>query len=135
MPPQMAAIANACDQIDWPPHYELGWRRGRGVQALDDGQRQRQADGDGGALAEGALDLDGPAQGVDGKLPVQTRIDAMAAQYVEAVRSVEPDGPYRLGGFSGGGVIAFEMAQQLTRAGQRIALLGSMNGSENAVPW
>ena len=67
------------------------------------------------------------AQGVDGRLPVQTSIEAMAAQYVEAVRSVDPDGPYRLGGFSGGGVIAFEMAQQLTAAGARIALLGMID--------
>lgn len=67
------------------------------------------------------------AQGVDGKLPVQTSIEAMAAQYVEAVRSVDPDGPYRLGGFSGGGVIAFEMAQQLTAAGERIGLLGMID--------
>lgn len=67
------------------------------------------------------------AQGVDGKLPFHTTIEAMAAQYVEAVRSVDPHGPYQLAGFSGGGVIAFEMAQQLTRAGAKIALLGMID--------
>jgi thioesterase domain-containing protein/acyl carrier protein len=67
------------------------------------------------------------AQGVDGRLPAQTSIEAMAAQYVEAVRSVDPHGPYRLAGFSGGGVIAFEMAQQLVKAGASIALLGMID--------
>jgi thioesterase domain-containing protein/acyl carrier protein len=57
------------------------------------------------------------AQGVDGRLPPLSSVEAMAAQYVEAVRSVDSTGPYRLAGYSGGGVIAFEMAQQLRRAG------------------
>jgi acyl transferase domain-containing protein/thioesterase domain-containing protein/acyl carrier protein len=67
------------------------------------------------------------AQGVDGWLPVLTSIEAMAAQYIEAIRSVDPHGPYRLAGFSGGGVIAFEMAQQLIQAGASIALLGMID--------
>ena len=47
----------------------------------------------------------------------------MAADYVEAIRSVQPQGPYLLGGWSFGGLVAFEMAQQLTRLGQKIAML------------
>lgn len=57
------------------------------------------------------------AQGVDGRLPPLTTVEAMAAQYVEAIRTVDPTGPYRLAGYSGGGVIAYEMAQQLRREG------------------
>ncbi|WP_440480599.1 thioesterase domain-containing protein [Ramlibacter tataouinensis] len=57
------------------------------------------------------------AQGVDGRLPPLSSVEAMAAQYVEAIRSVDPVGPYRLAGYSGGGVIAYEMAQQLVQAG------------------
>ncbi len=60
------------------------------------------------------------AQGVDGRLPPLPTIEAMAAQYVEAVRSVDPEGPYRLAGYSGGGVIAWEMAQQLRAAGAQV---------------
>jgi amino acid adenylation domain-containing protein len=45
-------------------------------------------------------------------------IEEMAAQYVEAVRSVQPEGPYRLGGWSLGGVIAQEMALQLWESGR-----------------
>ena len=67
------------------------------------------------------------AQGVDGHLPTLSTIQAMAAQYVEAIRSVDPYGPYQLVGYSAGGVIAFEMAQQLKRAGAEIALLGMID--------
>lgn len=60
------------------------------------------------------------AQGVDGRLPPLPTVEAMAAQYVEAIRTVDPAGPYRLAGYSGGGVIAYEMAQQLVRAGATV---------------
>ncbi|MGZ5846836.1 MAG: KR domain-containing protein, partial [Ramlibacter sp.] len=60
------------------------------------------------------------AQGVDGRLPPLTSVEAMATQYVEAIRAVDPTGPYRLAGYSGGGVIAYEMAQQLRRGGAEV---------------
>ncbi|MBK0394479.1 type I polyketide synthase [Ramlibacter algicola] len=60
------------------------------------------------------------AQGVDGRLAPLQSIEAMAAQYIEAIRSVDPTGPYRLAGYSGGGVIAYEMAQQLRRDGAQV---------------
>jgi acyl transferase domain-containing protein/thioesterase domain-containing protein len=67
------------------------------------------------------------AQGVDGRLQPLATIEAMAAQYVEAIRSIDANGPYRLAGYSGGGLIAFEMAQQLTRAGSQVALLAMID--------
>jgi thioesterase domain-containing protein len=51
------------------------------------------------------------------------RIEAMAARYVREIRSLQPKGPYLLGGYSAGALIAFEMAQQLRGAGERVALL------------
>jgi thioesterase domain-containing protein len=63
------------------------------------------------------------AQGVDGKRAPLGRIEEMAALYVAAVRRQQPEGPYLIGGFSAGGVIAFEMARQLHRAGQAVDLL------------
>ncbi|HUG25488.1 polyketide synthase [Piscinibacter sp.] len=63
------------------------------------------------------------AQGVDGRLPALATIEEMAAQYVEAIRAVQPRGPYRLAGYSAGGVIALEMAQQLKSAGAVTDLL------------
>jgi surfactin family lipopeptide synthetase C len=48
-------------------------------------------------------------------------IEEMAAQYLEEVRRVQPDGPYLLGGWSFGGVVAFEMARQLQKVGQEVS--------------
>ncbi|HEV2736909.1 MAG TPA: amino acid adenylation domain-containing protein, partial [Longimicrobiaceae bacterium] len=50
-------------------------------------------------------------------------VEEMAARYVEAVRSVQPRGPYLLGGWSVGGTVAWEMAQRLRAAGEEVALL------------
>ncbi|MCP4653941.1 MAG: hypothetical protein GY856_00840, partial [bacterium] len=47
----------------------------------------------------------------------------MAEHYVEAVREVQPEGPYRLGGWSMGGLVAFEMARQLAEQNQRVEQL------------
>jgi acyl transferase domain-containing protein/thioesterase domain-containing protein len=67
------------------------------------------------------------AQGVDGRLPLLPTIEAMAAQYVAAIRTVEPAGPYRLVGYSGGGVIALEMARQLRQSGAEVGLLAMID--------
>lgn len=48
------------------------------------------------------------------------RIEEMAAAYLEVVRGKQASGPYLLGGMCAGGLIAYEMAQQLQRAGERV---------------
>ena len=63
------------------------------------------------------------AVGLDGESEPQTRIDDMAARYIEEIRSVQPHGPYFLGGHSLGGKVVFEVAQQLLQQGESIALL------------
>ena len=50
-------------------------------------------------------------------------IEALASHYLRHLRTVQPQGPYRLGGWSMGGVIAFEMARQLVEEGERVQLL------------
>jgi thioesterase domain-containing protein len=55
------------------------------------------------------------------------RIEDMAAYYVSAVRTVQPVGPYLLGGWSMGGVVAFEMARQLHRMGSFVALVALLD--------
>lgn len=50
-------------------------------------------------------------------------IEGLAALYLDAIRTVQPTGPYRLAGWSMGGVIAYEMARQLREAGERVASL------------
>jgi thioesterase domain-containing protein len=49
--------------------------------------------------------------------------EALASQYVAAIRSVRAQGPYRLGGYNIGGILAFEVAQQLHSAGESVAPL------------
>ncbi|HEX7956811.1 MAG TPA: thioesterase domain-containing protein, partial [Pyrinomonadaceae bacterium] len=67
------------------------------------------------------------ARGLDGVHAPQTRVEDMAAHYVEAVRTVQPEGPYLLGGWSMGGAVAFEMARQLQEQGQAVALLALLD--------
>jgi surfactin synthase thioesterase subunit/acyl carrier protein len=62
----------------------------------------------------------------DGQKP-HTRIEDMAAHYIQALQTVQPTEPYLLGGWSMGGVVAFEMAQQLHAQGQRVALLALLD--------
>ncbi len=78
------------------------------------------------------LGFDQPCYGLqgrgleDGQDP-HTRIEDMAAYYIDALRTVQPEGPYFLGGWSMGGVVAFEMAQQLYAQGQGVALLALLD--------
>ncbi|HYO90242.1 MAG TPA: amino acid adenylation domain-containing protein [Pyrinomonadaceae bacterium] len=67
------------------------------------------------------------ARGLDGLEEPFTDMRAMASYYVEIVRSVQATGPYILGGYSLGAVIAFEMAQQLHESGEEIALLAVLD--------
>jgi thioesterase domain-containing protein/acyl carrier protein len=59
--------------------------------------------------------------GLEGESAPLTRVEDMARAYVAALREVQPTGPYLLAGWSTGGVLAFEMARQLTQAGEAVA--------------
>lgn len=63
------------------------------------------------------------AVGVDGMRPPHETVEAMVAHYIEAIRSVQPRGPYLIGGWSLGGNLAFETARTLREQGETIALL------------
>src|SRR5437660_4438041 len=60
--------------------------------------------------------------GLDGTEPLMT-VEALARYEVEQIRRYQADGPYFIAGHCAGGTIAFEVAQQLTAAGQQVALL------------
>ena len=60
-------------------------------------------------------------------------LEQLASIYIDAIRSVQPGGPYFLTGHSIGGIIAWEMARQLTAAGQSIALLALQDTAADAV--
>jgi aspartate racemase len=53
----------------------------------------------------------------------QTRVEELAAHYLQEIRLLQPTGPYFLGGYGAGGQVAFEMARQLQAQGQTVALL------------
>jgi amino acid adenylation domain-containing protein/non-ribosomal peptide synthase protein (TIGR01720 family) len=57
----------------------------------------------------------------------QITIEELAAEYLNAVRSCQPVGPYFLAGHSFGGVVAVEMARQLTASGEDVALLAILD--------
>ena len=66
-----------------------------------------------------------------GERPLRQMAD-MARHYIAAMRSVQPQGPYLLGGWSFGAIAAFEMAQQLHRDGQTIAFLALFDTPANS---
>src|SRR5208337_2029496 len=63
------------------------------------------------------------AQGLDGKRPCFTRIEEMAAHYIQEIKTVRPEGPYFIGGYSLGGLVAYEMARQLRARGEPVGLV------------
>ena len=71
------------------------------------------------------LDEDQPvyalqAKGLNGEVEPHNSVEAMAAHYISEIKTVNPHGPYALGGFSFGGIIAFEMAKQLKAEGKKV---------------
>lgn len=63
------------------------------------------------------------ARGIDGKQEPHTTIEEMAAYYIRAMRSVQAQGPYYIGGYCFGGIVAYEMACQLQALGEEVALV------------
>ena len=63
------------------------------------------------------------ARGLDGNIIKDATLTDMAAAYVAELRAFQPEGPYFLGGFCLGGLLALEAAEQLTAAGQKVALV------------
>lgn len=63
------------------------------------------------------------SQGLDGARSYLNRIEEMASLYVKEIKMIQPRGPYFLGGYCMGGTVAYETAQQLTAAGEEVALL------------
>jgi len=78
------------------------------------------------------------AVGLNGEAEPFERFEPMAARYIQSMKALQPEGPYRLGGWSLGGVIAFEMARQIESEGETVSLLALMDSTppipENAPP-
>ncbi len=85
-----------------------------------------------------ALEL-GPAQGLVGlQSPalsggeLVSSVEELATQYIEAIRRHQPQGPYDLAGWSFGGLVAYEMARQLSQQGEQVAFLGLLDAVQTA---
>ena len=63
------------------------------------------------------------ARGLYGDEQPHETFEEMARAYIDEIRTVQPHGPYFIGGFSGGGITAFEMAHQILGAGEEVAML------------
>jgi len=79
-------------------------------------------------LLPAALGPDQPVYGLehqslDGRPARYTEVEAIANYYLDQLRAVRPRGPYSVGGYCFGAIIAFEMAQQLKRDGEHVSLI------------
>ncbi|MEY2466676.1 MAG: hypothetical protein QOD03_1197, partial [Verrucomicrobiota bacterium] len=79
------------------------------------------------------LDADQPvyglrSRGLDGREELDS-IEEMAAQYIEDIRAMQPNGPYHLGGYCFGGNVAFEVARQLKEQSEEVALVALFNSA------
>ena len=70
------------------------------------------------------------ASGQDRTQQAHSQIEEMADHYIQAIRSIQPEAPYLLAGWSMGGAIALEMAQQLQTQGQQVSLLALIDASD-----
>ncbi|GGP85893.1 non-ribosomal peptide synthetase [Streptomyces griseomycini] len=67
------------------------------------------------------------APGIENVGEAEVSVEGMAARYIEYLREIQPTGPYALGGWCFGGVIAYEVAGQLRAAGEEIELLAAID--------
>jgi amino acid adenylation domain-containing protein len=63
------------------------------------------------------------ARGLDGNIIKDQSFETMATAHLAELRSLQPEGPYFLGGYCLGGLLALEAAQQLSAAGEEVALV------------
>ncbi|HVG06916.1 MAG TPA: amino acid adenylation domain-containing protein [Thermoanaerobaculia bacterium] len=74
------------------------------------------------------------ARGLEDDAEPFATLEAMAAHYVSEMRRVQPAGPYRLGGWSFGGLAAYEMARQLSEQGEEVTLLAVLDTAPGVPP-
>jgi thioesterase domain-containing protein len=71
---------------------------------------------------------------VRGEKP-HTTIEAMAADYLREIKKRQPNGPYRLCGYSSGGLVAFEIARRLHESGDEVGLVGLFDTTMSPLRW
>ena len=73
-------------------------------------------------------------RGIDGKQPPIERIEEMADYFIQSIQAIQPQGPYFIAGYSFGGIVAFDMARQLTEQGEKVAFLGLLDTRCPVIP-
>lgn len=74
------------------------------------------------------------ARGLDGKTDPSGTVEKIAAEYIDELLQHNPTGPYAISGYSSGGTIAIEMAQQLARMGKEVSFLGLIDAYPHNLP-
>ncbi|MFD1342240.1 type I polyketide synthase [Litorisediminicola beolgyonensis] len=67
------------------------------------------------------------AKGLYGDEEPHRSIEAAARDYIAEIKQVQPEGPYLLGGFSGGGITAYEIARQLEKLGDEVGMVALLD--------
>jgi amino acid adenylation domain-containing protein len=67
------------------------------------------------------------ASGIDGRQTFFERIEDMASYFIQSIQTIQPHGPYFLLGYSCGGIVAFDIARQLTELGEQVDFLGLLD--------
>ncbi len=73
-------------------------------------------------------------RGIDGQLPPHRTIRAMAEEFIADIRRIQPHGPYCIGGFSMGGVVAYEMGILLKEQGEDVGLVVLLDTQAPTLP-
>jgi amino acid adenylation domain-containing protein len=136
--PTIAAIAA---QIETPTSQSDGGTYAPIVTLNKNGKRPPLIFFHGDLFAEGlyarrlaaALGADQPVYSVaphgTAGLPLLPTTEEMARDYVDRIRSIQPNGPYRLGGFCASGLVAYEVARNLQASGATVERLILLNSS------
>lgn len=75
------------------------------------------------------------ARGFDRQEVYCDRIETMAADYIQEIQSLQPEGPYYLCGYSFGGLLAYEIAQQLAAQGHPIGMVALFDTYNHPGKW
>ncbi len=123
--PTVRELAAALESHEGTSSGEPSWRSLVSIRERGDRAPLYMVHGLGGEIGwfynlANYLDPDVPLYGLQAPPEPLDDLEAMAARYVAEVRSLRPDGPYRVGGYCIGGGVAFEMARQLSASGLEV---------------
>src|SRR5262249_7957802 len=72
------------------------------------------------------------SRGLEANQPALGSVEEMAESYIQDLRAIQPHGPYHLAGWSFGGIVVYEMAQQLTAQHEEVGLLALLESKPNS---